>query len=156
MRKLKKIGLVLLVAVLASCTKEALVNKTEEVASGEWEMMDIKSFSYEVSDTLTPFNYFALIRHGGNYKYQNLIIYFKTYFPNNQFIIDTIDCPMASPEGKWHGSGLGDLLDNQVMFKRNIQFPIAGKYKFEIQHAMRPNTIDDIYDVGLLIRSAYD
>jgi gliding motility-associated lipoprotein GldH len=150
-----KIATVLLMA-LAACTKPALINETQEVPSGDWEFNDVKRFTHEVSDTLSPFNFYAQIRHSGNYEYQNLIIYFKTYFPNNTFIVDTIDCPMAEASGKWMGSGLGDLLDNQVMFKRNLQFPLAGTYNFEIQHAMRPDTIHEIYDVGLLIKNAYD
>jgi gliding motility-associated lipoprotein GldH len=150
-----KIAIMLMIG-LGACTKPALVNQTQEVTAGEWGYADLKSFSQEVSDTLSPYNFYAQIRHSGNYEYQNLIIYFKTYFPNNKFVVDTIDCPMANAAGKWMGSGLGDLLDNQVMFKRNLQFPIPGTYKFEIQHAMRPDTIHEIYDVGLLIKSAYD
>ena len=58
---------------------------------------------------------------------------------------------MADASGKWFGSGLGDILDNPILFKRNLQFPAAGDYQFEIQHAMRQDTVKEIYDVGLRI-----
>lgn len=141
---------------MSSCTKDALLNETMTVPNGNWSFADVKRFSAEVSDTLTPYNFYIQVRHGGNYEYQNLIVCFKTYFPNHTFKIDTIDCPMADASGKWYGSGLGDLLDNPVMFKRNLQFPMSGTYNFEIQHAMRPDTIHEIYDMGLRINRAQD
>lgn len=154
---LNKIVIVVLLALsLGACTKEALLNETQEVKAGIWEFSDVKRFTLEVTDTLTPYNFSAQFRHGGNYEYQNLIILFKTYYPDNKFTTDTIDCPLSAPSGKWYGNGLGDILDISVLFKRNVQFEQTGTYNFEIQHAMRPNTIHEIYDVGLLIESAYD
>lgn len=82
------------------------------------------------------------------------MFFFKTYFPNNTYQVDTIDCPLAERSGRWYGSGLGDLLDNRIMFKRNVQLPQAGNYKFELQHAMRSDTIEEVYDIGLRIEKA--
>lgn len=142
--------------LLASCSPPSLVNQITEIPGGEWGFEDAKRFTVEIRDTLTPCNYYALIRHGGNYEYQNLILYFKTYYPDHTYIVDTIDCPMADASGRWLGKGLGDLLDNRVMFKRNTRFKMTGTYSFEIQHAMRPDTVHEIYDVGILIESAID
>lgn len=145
-----------LIALLASCGNDSLINETTEVDHGEWSFNDVKGFDFEVGDTLSPHNFYLLIRHGGTYKYQNLIMIVKTYFPDNTFKSDTIDCPLADPSGRWFGNGLGDLLDNRVMFKRNVQFPLSGPYKIELQHAMRSDTVHEIYDVGLSIESAVD
>jgi len=152
----RKLSTLLLLLILIGCQEPALVDEFDQVDSHEWVFDDARQWEVEVTDTLTPHNFYVQVRHGGNYAYQNLIVYFKTYFPNNTFKIDTIDCPMADPTGRWYGSGLGDLVDNQIMFKRNIQFPFSGNYKFELQHAMRPDTIHEIYDVGLLIEVVSD
>lgn len=144
------------VALLAACGPTAVVNQTAEIAQGKWAFEDAKTFSAQIADTLKPVNYKVQVRHGGNYPYRNLIVYFKTYYPNNTYMIDTINCPLAAASGKWHGSGLGDLFDNEVLFKINQRFPQSGTYNFEIQHAMRPDTIEEIYDIGVLIESAMD
>ena len=141
---------------LSACNGDYILNETKEVAGGDWAFEAPKSFTAEVTDTLTPQHFYLLLRHGGNYSYQNLIVIVKTCFPNNTFVADTIDCPLADPSGKWYGSGLGDLLDNRIMFKRNVQMPFAGTYKFELQHAMRSDTIHEVYDVGIAIESAVD
>ena len=153
MRKLIFIGTIA-VALLNSCKTDALLNETREVPNSQWVYENTALFSADVVDTLHPYNYFIQVRHSGDYAYRNLILYFKTYYPNNTYIVDTVDCPLAEPNGKWIGTGIGDLLDNRIMFKINQRFPIAGSYNFELQHAMRPDTIHEIYDVGLLIESA--
>lgn len=155
MRGFVFIGMIGMV-MMSSCATDALVNETREVPNHEWVFENTALFTAEVTDTLTPFNYFIQLRHSGNYAYRNLILYFKTYYPNNTYIVDTIDCPLAEVNGKWRGTGLGDLLDNRIMFKINQKFPLTGSYNFELQHAMRPDTIHEIYDVGLLIERAID
>jgi gliding motility-associated lipoprotein GldH len=139
---------------LAACGPESLVNATTPIKGGEWAFEDSRKLEVAVSDTLTPFDFYVLVRHDAQYPYQNLILYFKTYYPNNTYTVDTIDCPLAAPSGRWLGNGLGDLLDNRIMFKRNVQFPQSGAYNFELQHAMRPDTVCCVHDIGLLIQRA--
>lgn len=155
---MRKLGLILFTAcsviLVSSCTNESLVNATSSINEGEWAFEDSRKLAVDVSDTLSPYNFYILVRHGADYPYQNLILYFKTYYPNNTYTVDTIDCPLAAPNGKWLGSGLGDMLDNRIMFKRNVQFPKSGEYNFELQHAMRSDTICCVHDIGLKIQSA--
>jgi gliding motility-associated lipoprotein GldH len=66
---------------------------------------------------------------------------------------DTVEIMLATPEGKWMGKGLGDLWDNQILFKRNVTFPEPGEYKFEITHAMRANPLTGILDGGMRIET---
>ncbi|MEX2597247.1 MAG: gliding motility lipoprotein GldH [Salibacteraceae bacterium] len=141
--------------LLIACSDDALVNATTPIENGDWAFEDSRKLKVEINDTLSPLNFYVLVRHGGNYAYRNLILYFKTYYPNNTYKVDTIDCPLADKSGRWFGSGLGDLLDNRIMFKRNVQLPLAGEYSFELQHAMRPDTIKEVYDIGLRIENAF-
>lgn len=153
MRKGSFILLITLIGLVA-CKPDSLVNATTPIENGTWAYEDSRKLEVEVTDTLTPFDFYVLVRHGANYPYQNLILYFKTYYPNNTYTVDTIDCPLAAPSGRWMGSGLGDMLDNRIMFKRNVQFAQPGAYNFELQHAMRPDTICCVHDIGLLIQRA--
>ena len=139
---------------LSSCNDSVVLSELTTIDSGKWGFEDSWMITAELNDTLTPMNYFIQVRHGANYPYQNLILYFKTFYPNNTYKVDTIDCPLAERSGKWYGTGLGDLLDNRIMFKRNVQLPQGGKYKFELQHAMRSDTIEEVYDIGLRIEKA--
>lgn len=141
-------------AALAGCGHEAVVSQSGEVPNGEWAFTHSLRFTADISDTLAPMNYYIQLRHGGDYAYRNLIVYFKTFRPDNTYTVDTVDCPLAAPNGQWLGRGLGDLLDSRVLFKINQRFPMSGTYNFEIQHAMRPDTIHEVFDVGLVVEKA--
>jgi gliding motility-associated lipoprotein GldH len=149
-------GIVLITLLLAGCTEEALINQTREVSNAKWAFDDPVKMSVDVLDTTSSYAYVIQLRHSGDYRYRNLIVYFKTFYPNNTYMVDTVDCPLAEPSGRWLGSGLGDILDNQILFKINQPFPISGTYNFEIQHAMRSDTVHEIYDMGLLIKKMND
>jgi len=148
------LALLLALAVLSGCNQNVLLSETSAIEDGKWGYEDAFEVESALNDTLSPLNFYIEVRHGSTYPYQNLIVFFKTYLPNNTYKVDTIDCPLAEKSGRWYGTGLGDMLDNQVMFKRTVQLPQAGNYKFELQHAMRSDTIEEIYDIGLRIEKA--
>lgn len=151
-----KLGVVggLVVILLSSCNQGVLVQETTEIEQGQWAFQDVRRLSVDVSDTITSYDYHLLVRHGGQYAWQNLILYFKTYRPDNTFSIDTLNCTLAQPDGTWMGKGLGDILDNRILFKINQRFRTPGTYMFEFQHAMRPDTVMEVYDIGILISEA--
>ena len=151
-----RLTVVLLVGLffLNACDQSVVLSSSTPVESGKWGFNNTLEVNAEMTDTISPLNFYIQVRHGSNYQYQNIIVFFKTYFPNNTYQVDTIDCPLAERSGRWYGSGLGDLLDNRIMFKRNVQLPQAGNYKFELQHAMRYDTIEEGCDIGLRIEKA--
>lgn len=148
---IKNIGFVVLSLMLLGCEPEAVIFHTQEIPNQRWAFSEPVRFSTEISDTISGFNHYLLIRQGGDYAYQNLLVFVKTYYPNNTYMVDTFDCPLAAPNGQWLGSGIGDVFDNKVLVKMNEVFPQGGTYNFEIQHAMRPDTIDEVFDIGLKV-----
>ena len=65
---------------------------------------------------------------------------------------------MAEPDGSWLGEGFGDLKENKLWYKENIQFNETGTYTFKVKQAMRRNgdvdpisDLEGIKDVGLRI-----
>ena len=64
---------------------------------------------------------------------------------------DTVEFILQNPDGKWNGSGLGDIWDNQIMFKQNIRFPMKGKYSFSVEQAMRNPALPMIMEIGMRI-----
>jgi gliding motility-associated lipoprotein GldH len=94
------------------------------------------------------------VRNSAGYNYSNLFLFIKTIFPKGEQTIDTLECTLADPSGKWLGEGLGDIWDNQILFKKNIRFPQSGQYKFEVEQAMRIDPLTSIMDIGLRIEKA--
>ena len=116
--------------------------------------MEVAEFVAKVEDTLTAYDFYINVRNTGSYRFSNLYLFIQTDFPNGKSIRDTVECLMATPEGEWIGTGVGDLRDQSILFKQSGNFPLKGKYRFEMVQAMRQDPLPGIADIGLRIEKA--
>ena len=77
----------------------------------------------------------------------------RSYFPSSAFSVthDTIECTLATPEGRWSGKSSGSMRDRIVPLNDNLFFPMNGTYHFELEQAMREPVLKGISDIGLYI-----
>jgi len=92
------------------------------------------------------------IRITHEYAYQNLWLFIETTEPDGSKHTDSIDCPMAYPDGRWLGTGLGDLIDNPILVYRNFKFAETGEYTFKIKHGMRNDYLENVQNVGVILK----
>lgn len=144
------IALIAVVFLTQGCDNKRVYEENKEIPDALWNRNHKVYFDVEISDTINPHNIFVNIRNSGEYPYRNLYL-FITSKSKNITVRDTFECLLADEKGKWFGSGLGDLWDNQIPYKRNIRFPHKGKYTFEYEQAMRTESLPLIVDVGLRI-----
>ena len=148
------IFLMLIIICFSSCDRKRIFEENKPIANNLWGSGNILKFTVDVVDTVNSNNFYLNVRNADGYPYNNLFLFIKTTFPNGKVSTDTMECVLADEKGKWLGSGMGDIYDNQIPFKRNVRFPILGKYTFELQQGMRLDTIPLIMDVGLRIEKA--
>lgn len=132
----------------SSCDNAVVYEHAYPVESGVWNVKDVKSFEFNVEDTLQLYNFYVTVRNGEEYPYSNLYLFIEMEFPNGKKSMDTLECPLADPLGNWYGSGLGKIYDNRILFRERKKFPLSGNYKLEIHQAMRQDNLEGIYDVG--------
>jgi gliding motility-associated lipoprotein GldH len=58
---------------------------------------------------------------------------------------------LAEADGKWWGSGLGDIFSNQIKVMENVKFPRKGVYSFSVEQNMRDNPLLGIEDIGVRV-----
>ena len=136
--------------VLAACTSESF-NKRTVIPEAEWRQEDRIAFDVDINDTLSPFLFGIGLRHLENYRYSNLFVFLHTRMPNGNVTHDTIECTLATPEGRWIGKSSGSMRDLLVPLNENLLFPLTGTYHFEIEQAMREPVLKGISDIGLYI-----
>lgn len=138
----------------SSCDTSRIYEENQTLPDNVWASDNVLKFSVNIVDTVSPTNFYVNVRNADGYPYGNLFVFVKTTFPNNKTSNDTLECILADEKGQWLGSGMGDIYDNQIPFKRNVRFPMSGTYMFEIQHGMRVDKIPLIMDMGLRIEKA--
>ncbi|HEY6162081.1 MAG TPA: gliding motility lipoprotein GldH [Bacteroidia bacterium] len=136
---------------LASCDSKRLYEENKDVPDGKWAAKDKMDFEFSVPDTSTYYNVFINVRNASQYQFSNIYLFVTTTYPDGKTSRDTLDCTLQDASGKWMGKGVGDLWDNQLLFKPSVKFPQAGKYKIEYEQAMRVDPLPYITDVGLRV-----
>ena len=135
---------------VASCTDTSF-NKRTIIPEAEWRQEEKVGFDVDVDDTINGYVFGLELRHLENYRYSNLFVFLHTRMPNGNLTHDTIECTLATPEGRWIGKSSGSMRDLRIPLNGNLRFPLTGSYHFEIEQAMREPVLKGISDIGLFI-----
>jgi gliding motility-associated lipoprotein GldH len=156
--KLSKYFFLSLSAVLCllsiGCDSNRVFENNIDIPDYSWDVKNKLSFDVNIDDTISLHNLYVNVRHASQYPYANLYVFITIKFPNGKFAKDTLECVFSDQNGKWKGAGMGDIWDNQILWKPNIKFPLKGKYTFEYEQAMRTEQVPFIMDVGLRVEKA--
>lgn len=158
-RKRIKSGVITVTVLLfglffSACDDNRVFEENKELPDNTWSSSNVLKFDVSIVNKEIPTNFYINVRNADGYPYNNLFLFIKTTFPSGKMSNDTLECVLADENGKWLGSGMGDIYDNQIPFKKNVLFPEMGKYTFEIQHGMRAENVPLIMDIGLRIEKA--
>ena len=137
--------------LLVACSSDVIYNETHAVDENGWDISDTLRYTLNVSDTQTIYNLFLDLRISRSYPYSNAFLFLNTTFPDGGVALDTLECPLAYPDGRWRGKEGGRYVDNRYYFKKQVIFPNSGTYHFAITHGMRDTVASGIKDVGLTL-----
>ena len=145
------VGSVFLISILA-CAKGGIFNEYKTIPQAVWNRDSLVQFQVSVTDTLQRHNLFIGVRNDIDYKYSNLWLFVEIVQPGDTTAVkDTFEFTLADPSGKWLGSGFGGVKTNEMLFKRNVYFPVLGNYDIKIQHGMRGKLLEGITDIGFRV-----
>ena len=122
------IGLVTLFIFFSSCSNDDFDKRTV-IPEAEWKQENRVAFDVDINDTISPYEFGIGLRHLENYRYSNLFVFLHTTMPNGNHTHDTIECTLATPEGKWIGKSSGSMRDLTVPLNENLLFPLSGTKK---------------------------
>jgi gliding motility-associated lipoprotein GldH len=144
---------IMFLMVLVACDANRVFEEYKPVAANGWDKDSIAQFDVEVSDTVKKYNLYINIRNKGNYPYSNIWLFVDITAPDGKLLTDTVEYILAERSGKWRGSGIGDLFDNQFIYRRSVLFERSGTYRFMIKQGMRAQKLEGIHDIGLRVET---
>jgi gliding motility-associated lipoprotein GldH len=143
--------LILAAVVVVSCNRDRLFENNARIANGSWASHNNIPFSVVIEDTNARYDFYVNIRNDVSYPYSNLFLFLRTTFPDKRVAGDTIECLLASYDGRWLGSGMGSVRFSRFLFQQGVRFHQTGTYLFEFQQAMRVDPLPGIRDIGIRI-----
>lgn len=147
-------SLLILLAGTAACDTTGIYNETRDIENEVWAFEAPVNFYAEVNDTVNLHDIVVNLRTGKTYDYSNLWLFVDFTYPNGNAFTDTIECPLAYPDGRWVGSSGPGYINTAVIIKKDMIFPVSGKYNINIRHGMRDDSLHEIKTVGLRIQKA--
>ena len=97
-----------------------------------WHADSIITLNHSVVDTITKQNLYLKIRHTTDFEYQNIFL-----FVDFQEKRDTIEVTLSEKNGKWLGSGFGDIKEVEYCFAKEIIFNSKKTINVSFEQAMR-------------------
>ncbi|MFV0555410.1 MAG: gliding motility lipoprotein GldH [Mangrovibacterium sp.] len=146
------IAILLCILSLTACRPNSKYEHFYRTDAKGWNKDSVLTFPVHFDEDLNASYDLRLnIRNKNSYAYSNLWLFINIQSPNGEQLIDTVEFTLAEPSGRWLGSGLGDLFDNELRYKENVMFPDSGIYRISIQQGMREDVLEGIDAVGLSI-----
>lgn len=140
--------LVLVGLMLTSCDSAMLYDQQFSVAEDGWHADDIKTFEFDIQDTLSPLDLYINVRTSTDYPYSNIYLFLYSEYPDGYTDKDTLEFILAEPNGKWLGESSGTVVENKMLISRGGRFATSGTYRFKIEHGMREAVLPEVLDVG--------
>ena len=144
------IFLVLSFTIISSCDTQLVYDNFQHIDDARWHWDDPVDFAFPVADTISSHNILIRLRHSSDYPLSNLYMFVNFEGPSGQTLQDTINFILAENNGKWVGSGNGNIREVGYLFKKNIRFPEIGEYQVSIEQAMRLPEVP-VSDLGLRV-----
>jgi gliding motility-associated lipoprotein GldH len=147
---LKYFYFLLVVVLLSSCGPKVIYENQIDVPE-KWAYKDSLTYSFEVSDTLKPYDITLDISHNTTFGYENLYIYAVTVFPEGRRSANPVSLQLANSSGDWIGKCSGDHCQTKIQIASASYFKTMGKYKIIICQHSRQDLLEGIRSVGLKI-----
>ena len=146
------IACILAAMAMAACDGSVYYDESRSVDEHGWAPQDSVCFDVEADDTTHLFNFFVEVRNSVTYPYSNTFLFINTTFPDGSVAHDTLECPLADPEGRWLGKRIGRYVDARYRLRGgSARFPMMGHYHFAVANGMRDSAISGLKDIGLRV-----
>jgi gliding motility-associated lipoprotein GldH len=145
-------SILVLILFLLACDSNRLYEDNKSIQGKGWSQEDDMNFTFNIEDTLSFYSVFVNVRNRNDYRYSNLYLFVEMVSPSNKFFLDTIALTLAEPNGKWIGSGVGNIWQIQYPLLDGVRLLESGQYSIKINQGMRDDTLVGISDVGVRVQ----
>lgn len=153
---IKKLFILLLIVILfSSCTRLDVFEKNTTIPGMKWNTNFIATGAVNISDTVSAYNIYIVMRHTDAYNYNNIWLNTGLQAPGDSMKFQKINLTLGNDASGWEGSGMNDIWEVRKLIsgvpKRFIR---SGLYNFSIQHIMRDDPLREVMSIGIRLEKA--
>ena len=118
----------------------------------QWAATVKPDIAFTITDTLSLYNIFIVLRHSDAYHFNNLYVRATVNEPGEAHPGSRdYDLLLATNEKGWIGTAMDDIYDSRLLIQPKTRFTKTGTYHFVIEQLMREDPLKNILSVGLRI-----
>lgn len=133
-----------------SCTTVDLYEKTVSLPGHEWKSDYKPEFNFTITDTVSLYEAFFVVRHTEKYNYNNIWINLYSQPPGDTLHKAQFELQLATNEKGWLASGMDDIYEHRIRLTPPTQLK-TGTYKLILENIMREDPLKEVLNVGVRI-----
>jgi len=136
--------------LFVSCKQTDLFEKNTVIPNYEWKSDFQATGSFEITDTLSAYSIYLVLRHTDAYKYNNIWLSIGLQPPGDTLSRQRVDLKLGDDANGWEGTGMNDIWEvRKLLNGQPRRFKRPGKYYFSISQIMRDDPLPNVMSAGL-------
>ncbi len=137
---------------IVSCKQIDLFEKDTVIPNYSWKSDFKVTGSFTITDTLSAYSIYLVLRHTDAYKYNNIWLNIGLQPPGDSLIIQKVNLQLGDDINGWEGTGMNDIWElRKLLNGQPRRFKKPGTYNFSISQIMRDDPLEKIMSVGMRI-----
>ncbi|MBE9602949.1 gliding motility lipoprotein GldH [Pedobacter sp. MC2016-24] len=142
-----------MVFFFSGCDTRNVADTTQTMPARNWSYANKVIAQVDVKDSSQPYDIYFKLRHTSDYRYSNVFVLFHVK-QGAKKQSRRYEYKLAQADGKWNGSGSGNLYTYTLPLLTNYKFPAPGRYELEIEQNMRDNPLKEVSDAGITVATS--
>jgi gliding motility-associated lipoprotein GldH len=118
----------------------------------EWPSVVKPDIAFEISDTVSSYNIYIVLRHTDAYHFNNLYVRATVQEPGTiQAKTGDYDLELATNGKGWIGTAMDDIYDTRLLIQPKTRFRKPGVYHIMLEQLMREDPLKNILSAGLRV-----
>lgn len=140
-----------------SCTQIEVFEKDTSIPAYEWRTNFSAKGDFVITDSISPYNIYLVLRHTDAYKYNNIWLNIGLQPPGDTMHIQRVNVILGDDANGWEGTGMNDIWEVRKLLNGDARrFKQPGKYRFSISQIMRDDPLLYVMSAGLRIEKKKD
>jgi gliding motility-associated lipoprotein GldH len=147
--------LLLCAVLLENCMTINRFEQNIQIPNHQWKSSYEPEIKFEISDTLSSYNVYVTIRHTDAYAYRNIWLDISSLHPGDTtYQKGRFELTLQQSDGKWLGTGYGDIWEVRYPLFNRIRFIKKGTYAIRLRQIMRDDPLKHIMNAGIRIEKS--
>ena len=139
--------------LFAACNwTTGVFEKNLPFANHEWASSVKPDIAFDITDTLSLYNIYIVVRHSDAYHFNNMYVRATVKEPGDlQGRTGDYDLQLATNGKGWIGTAMDDIYDARLLIQQKTRFRKTGTYHITLEQLMREDPLKSVLSAGLRV-----